>query len=194
MAVTASQLSADDYLATPDARPRHTELIDGTVVVNEPKLPHAYVQTELIYRLRAWIEAGAGRGYVSTPSDVRIDDRNVFAPDVWWVGEHSHPARGQLDLDVVPDLVVEIRSPSTWARDLGTKLPAYEAVGATEAWYVDGEAHTVLVFRRSTPDTTTFDVALELGVGETLRSPMLPGFELPVATLVGVDPLSEHVR
>ncbi len=183
MAVAVRRVRAADYLATSEARPRHTELIDGTVFVNEPKLPHAFAQTELVYRLRRWIEAGARRGYVSTPSDVPIDDHNVYAPDVWWVGEDRRPAPGQLDLDAPPDLIVEIRSPTTWARDLGTKLPAYEAVGVAEAWFVDTESFTVLVFRRSKPDAPTFDIALEVHADGILTSPLLPGFTLPTASL-----------
>ncbi len=183
MAVTTHRMSADDYLATADSRPRHTELIDGTVVVREPKLPHGRAQTKLIHLLYAWIDAGEGRGYVSVPADIVVDDFNVFAPDVWWVGEHRRPAADQLDLGGVPDLVVEIRSPSTWARDLGVKLPAYEAAGVPEAWYVDTEARSVMVFRRSRPDSPTFDVTAEVGAGAELTSPMLDGFALLVGAI-----------
>jgi Uma2 family endonuclease len=38
----------------------------------------------------------------------------------------------------------------------------------------------VLVFRRSRPDAPRFDVSLELGSGDSLTSPLLPGFSLPV--------------
>ncbi len=185
MAVAVGRMSAQDYLATPESRPRHTELIDGTVVVSEPRLPHARVQTELVYRLRLWIDGGEGRGYVSMPSDIVIDETNVFAPDVWWVGEHRRPTLDQLDLEGLPDLVVEIRSPSTWARDLGVKLPRYEAAGVPEAWFVDTEARTVLVFRRSQPDAAEFDVALEVGVEQELTSPLLDGFVLRVGAIFG---------
>lgn len=100
--------------------------------------------------------------------------------DLWWVNEHRAPAASQLDLEGLPDLVVEIRSASTWARDLAVKLPAYEAAGVVEAWYVDIEAHTVLVFRRSGPDARTFEVTTEVGPDEELTSPLLPGFTLAV--------------
>ena len=185
MAVTTDRMGADDYLATADSRPRHTELIDGTVVVSEPKLPHTRAQTELIYRLKSWIEAGEGRGYVSVPNDVVVDDYNVFAPDVWWVGERRRPQPDQLDLVGLPDLVVEIRSLSTWARDLGTKLPAYEGAGVAEAWYVDTEAHTVMVFRRSRTDSPTFDMTAEVRADDELTSPLLEGFALRMGAIFG---------
>jgi len=185
MAIAVERMSASVYLATPESRPRHTELVDGTVVVNEPRMPHAHAQTELIYRLRTWIDAGPGRGYVSTPTDVTVNEWNVFAPDVWWVAEHHRPQPGQLDLEGVPDLVIEIRSPSTWARDLGVKLPAYEAAGVPEAWYVDTDARTVLVFRRSRQGARRFDLPVEVGTADDLTSPMLPGLVLRVGSIFG---------
>lgn len=42
----------------------------------------------------------------------------------------------------------------------------------------------MLVYRRSSPDEPGFDVALELAEPEELRSPLLPGFALPVAEAV----------
>jgi Uma2 family endonuclease len=184
MAVAVERMSATEYLATPESRPgQHTELIDGSVVVTEAKLPHARVQGELIYRLRRWIEEGDARGHVSVPTDIVIDKSNVFAPDVWWVGEHRRPTLDQLYLDGVPDLVIEIRSPSTWIRDLRVKLPRYEAAGVPEAWYVDTDARMVLVFRRSRADVPTFDIALELGVDQELASPLLPDFALRVGQI-----------
>ncbi|MEA2828382.1 MAG: hypothetical protein QOG43_2821 [Actinomycetota bacterium] len=183
MAIAVGRMSAAEYLATPERRPRHTELIDGTVVVNEPKLPHSRVQYQLMHRLGTWIDAGAGRGYVSPPADLVVDETNVFAPDVWWVAESRKPLPDQLDFDGVPDLVVEIRSPSTWIRDLRVKLPRYEAAGVPEAWYVDTEARTVLVFRRSQPAAAGFDVAFELESDQELTSPLLEGFALPVGAI-----------
>ncbi|CAN5826369.1 Uma2 family endonuclease [soil metagenome] len=181
--VVATTMSAAEYLATPEDR--HQELIRGEVVVSEPTLPHGHVQTELLFRVRTWIEEAPGRGYVSTPADIEMDGHNVFAPDLWWVTEDRRPAPAQLLLDGQPDLVVEIRSPSTWIRDLGVKLPAYEASGVAEAWYVDTKARTVLVFRRSDPESPTFDTRFEVSAEETLTSPLLPGFALEVGTIFG---------
>lgn len=185
MAVAVSSMTAAEYLATPESRPEHTELINGTVIVNEPRIPHARVQLKIAYRIERWIEQGERRGYVGLRTDIRINDRNVFAPDVWWVGEDRRPALDQSYLAGQPDLVVEIRSPSTWARDLSVKLPAYEATAVAEAWFVDTVAATVMVFRRSRPDVEAFDVRLEVGSDEQLTSPLLPGFTLALPEVFG---------
>ncbi len=39
------------------------------------------------------------------------------------------------------------------------------------------------MFRRSSPRQGSFDVAIELGRGDILLSPLLPGFELALADL-----------
>jgi Uma2 family endonuclease len=105
---------------------------------------------------------------------------------VWWVSEARKPRRGDLDLDGLPDLVVEVRSPSTWRLDLGPKRARYGESGIAELWLVDTEVEVVTVHRRTAPGTIAYDVALDFGVGDTLASPLLPGFELPVADVFRV--------
>lgn len=179
----ATRMRAGDYLATHHDRPQRSELIDGEVVVTEAKLPHSHVPTQLLVAVEIWIRAGEGRGYASTPNDVLIDEYNVFAPDLWWVAEERRPAPEQLDLECLADVVVEIRSPSRWAHDLAVKLPAYEALGVAEPWYVDTEARSVLVFRRSQAGSPTFDARLEVSEAEVLTSPLLPGFTLDLGSI-----------
>jgi hypothetical protein len=84
-------------------------------------------------------------------ADVRIDEHNVYAPDLLWLSTEHLPA----DLDAyperIPDLCVEIRSHSTWRYDIGAKQRVYEATGLPELWLVDDAAESVLVYRRTTP-------------------------------------------
>ncbi len=48
---------------------------------------------------------------------------------------------------------------------------------------VDTASNTVLVYRRSSPQQLTFDIALELGAGDVLTTPMLDGFALDITAL-----------
>jgi Putative restriction endonuclease len=77
--------------------------------------------------------------------------------------------------DGPPELAVEVRSPGTWALDVGPKLRRYEASGAVEVWLVDTPSSTVLVFRRDGSEPGYAD-AIEVGRGGVLTSPLLPGF------------------
>jgi Uma2 family endonuclease len=174
-------ISADDYLATAATRPRWTELINGEVHVNSPTVRHqeltVYIQTELIL----WMRLGVDRGRSAGQIDMKLNDRMVLAPDVWWAGNPRFGDGGAF-LDGAPDLAVEVRSPSTWRFDTGIKLRAYESAGVHEVWLVDTEANSVIVHRRS-PGSTLFDEALEVRTGDVLTTPLLPGFHVDITTL-----------
>ncbi len=119
--MTATLLSANEYIATGDTRSRWTELISGEVIVNNPTIRHQEVVGHIHFELRNWIRTKPGRGRSPAQIDVRFDHDNVFAPDVLWVSEGRMPVDGT-HLDLVPELVVEVRSPSTWRYDTTIKF------------------------------------------------------------------------
>lgn len=183
---TAQRMTADEFLAlAPDRRWR--ELIDGEVVVNEPPWMHNRRQHGIGFALESWIRGGPARGAAGTPLDVALDERNVFAPDLVWYRDGRVPRLTDLAPYPIPDLAVEIRSPTTWRYDIGVKKASYERHGLAELWLVDTAASVVLVFRRSTPEAPDFDVSEELDTHATLTSPLLPGFALPVSEIFTTD-------
>jgi len=180
----AERMTAADFLALPVPElGRPWNLVDGEVVVNDPAPLHQYVRDDLAGALRDWSRAAPGRGRVISPLDVKLDDRNVFVPDILWYAEGRAPARDAKPPSPMPDLAVEVRSPSTWRFDIGAKRAGYERHGLPELWLCDTAAETLLVFRRSRRDGPSFDVALELGREQRLESPLLPGFALELAEL-----------
>jgi Uma2 family endonuclease len=176
---TATRMTADEYFAMSVEGDRK-QLVDGVIVVNDPTLLHNLAQTRILYALMDWIEAAPGRGLASTPTDVVPDEYNVFGPDVVWLSEGRVPERLDERLKGLPDLAVEVRSPSTWRYDIGKKRAGYERAGLPELWLVDTASRTVLVCRRSAKDAPSFDIELELSEADELTSPQLPGFSLPV--------------
>ncbi len=180
--VMHEHMRAGEFLAIPERDDaRRLELVDGEVVVSEPTMLHNVVQVAFLLALGAWIQESEGRGRVCVPLDVGLDDRNVFVPDVSWYSSIGAPDVNAARPYPVPGLAIEIRSPSTWVYDIGAKRAGYERRGLPELWLVDTSAEQVLVFRRSSAGRQRFDVALELDSGETLRSPLLPGFALALA-------------
>ena len=176
---TATRMTAEQYYAVTEVGDRK-QLVDGRIVVNEPKVIHAVLQARVLFALMEWSQSAEGRGVACLPTDVRIDEHNVFGPDVLWFRQPEVPTGPDGYPDHLPDLCVEVRSDSTWRYDIGAKKRAYEDAGLAELWLVDVSAETLLVYRRSAPNSPTFDVALELARGEQLTSPQLPGFALPL--------------
>jgi len=182
MAQVAQRMTADEYLEVPwDGR--RTQLVEGEVIPVEPRNLHQVVLLDVLAALHAWTSESPARGRVSLPLDVKLDTYNVFGPDLMWYAEGRAPARDDDRPYPLADIAIEVRSPSTWRYDIGAKKAAYERTGLKELWLVDTSADVLLVFRRSSATSTSFDQALELTTEDELTSPLLPGFVLPLSAL-----------
>lgn len=182
MSAIATKITAEQYYELTVEGDRK-QLVEGEIIVNEPKLIHMELMGRLYFALRSWTGEARDRGHAFLPTDVRLDDYNVYGPDLIWFREGRVPEELDAYPERLPDLCVEIRSKSTWRYDVGAKRRVYERSGIPELWLVDDAADSVLVYRRSTTEAAAFDVALELGPGEALTSPQLPGFELSLDEL-----------
>ncbi len=174
----AARVSVAVYLER--EHPRHTELLDGVVVVNKPTLRHQRLCGEIYMTLRDWERTVEGSGTTTLPLDLVLGD-DVLAPDVMWFAQPLPDDSRRAPR--TPELVVEVRSRSTWAHDIGRKRMLYEAHGVLELWLVDTEANSVLRFARSTAGASWFDLEEELGRDQTLGSALLEGFALSLADL-----------
>jgi Uma2 family endonuclease len=178
----AQRITAEEFLASGFDGVR-SELVGGEVIVHEPSLTHQRVLRDIWRLLDVWTLAAPRRGEVTFPIDVLIDEHNVFGPDLLWYAEGRSPARPDEPPYPMPDLAIEVRSPSTWRYDIGAKKSGYERRGLPELWLVDTSADEIIVFRRSARTSPSFDVSLELCRGDTLTSPQLPGFALALDAL-----------
>jgi len=182
MGTATDHITAEQYCLSSREGDR-TQLIDGVIVVNEPRFLHGVVQLRIATALNAWTDGAPGRGRASMPIDVVMSEHDVYGPDVVWFCAERVPTDWEAEHQEIPDIAVEVRSPGTWRFDTGRKRDTYESGGLPELWLVDTQAEVVTAHRRSTPDAATFDVQLVAGAGEQLTSPLLPGFTLDVAKL-----------
>jgi len=180
----AQRMTVTEYLELDDER-WGSNLIDGEVVVSEPLPLHQAILGDLLFAVKLWCRAAPDRGEVIMPIDVALDEYNCFGPDLLWYREGRAPGRTEVRPQPMPDIAVEIRSPSTWRYDIGVKKTRYEEHGLPELWLVDTAADEVIVFRRSQPKVPSFDSSLELARGDALTSPLLPGFALALDELFG---------
>jgi Uma2 family endonuclease len=86
-------------------------------------------------------------------------------------------------LRVVPDLVVEILSPGTAARDRGAKKAAYEASGVLEYWLVDRSAREIVRFVRAAQGDGAFGDGRAFREDESMESEVLSGIGFPVSVV-----------
>jgi Uma2 family endonuclease len=164
-------LSWDDFVELPEELLRVAELHDGEVVLIATGSPsHQRAIMRIAYALETWVRSPFGSGECFAEATARIDARNGYEPDAVWY------ATVITDWTQVPDLAVEVLSPSTRLFDERVKVGRYLAAGVREVWLVDTDAHTI----RITDGAGGPSVA---GVTDTLTSSLLPGFALDLATL-----------
>jgi Uma2 family endonuclease len=176
-------LSWDEFLALPDEL-RNASLVDGEVIVNPPNAQHELVVYNLRSAFTAWTRAGSDRGQSSTQQPVKIGDQRGYQPDVsWFPEEHCTPDGQDLRFTGLPGIVVEILSPSTRAFDFIRKRHDYEVVGIPEVWFIEPsfDRYSVIVCQRPKDEGPFVDV--ELSIDDHITSPLLDGFDLPVADL-----------
>jgi Uma2 family endonuclease len=170
------RLTSDEYLALPDDGFRY-ELIDGVVVMSPtPKPDHQDAVAAIEFQIRLFLrEHPIGRLYEDI--DVRFDAQTLYAPDLLFIAAGRLPRR-PTRIDVVPDLIVEVISPSSERRDLTTKMADYQRCGVKEYWVIDAARHSMRFFRLQRGKLTAVRVS-----GTRFRSRAIPGFVLNLAEL-----------
>ena len=165
----------EDYRTTPEDK--RYELLDGDLLMTPaPNLKHQQVLLRLGSRLGPFIEERALGELFVAPCDVVLSDHDVVQPDLLFVSrERERLLSGGDAVRGAPDLVVEILSPATAGRDRGYKHALYARHGVAEYWLVDPMDETIAVHRLQDDAPA---VARTFGRGQTLRSPLLAGFEL----------------
>jgi Uma2 family endonuclease len=172
----------EDYLEFPDDGRRH-ELIDGEhFVTPAPVRRHQKLSMRLGSAIETWLrEHPVGEVYAA-PLDVILSDVDVVEPDLLFVSKERADILGKW-VHGAPDLVIEILSPSTRRADEVAKRRLYERAGVREYWIVDGEIEVVKIYRRQADGTFPRVLELSREEGDSLATPLLPGFSLLLAEL-----------
>jgi Uma2 family endonuclease len=182
--LTAMRWTLADLVLFPDDNRRY-EIIDGALHISgPPRCEHSWAADGCVAALHVW-DPNQQRGFASSRLQVIFTQSDAVIPDVVWVSRERFPlvwSQEDGHLHAAPDLVIEVLSPGTknQQRDRDTKLKLYSVWGVAEYWIVDWQAERVMVYRRQ---DARLQLAATLQPGDSLTSPMLPGFALPVARL-----------
>lgn len=164
-----------------DVTPEHKwEFIQGEVVMHSPALNRHLLATQRLFRLMDTFAVTRQLGQVRTEEAMTSFSRNDYEPDIMFFGPAKaaliHPDTLHFP---VPDLAVEVLSPSTEKRDRGVKFQDYALHGVAEYWIVDPVAETVESHRLQR-DAYPPAPAQRDGL---LGSEVIPGFEVPLRAI-----------
>ena len=132
------------YAAIPFDGKRH-EILDGDHFVNPaPNLYHQEISRRIQFQLYTQIELQELGVVINAPVDVQLSERNIVQPDLVVITKQRRHIMTPIKVKGIPDLLVEILSPSNPDHDLVTKRRVYEACQVPEYWIVYPEEHRVL--------------------------------------------------
>ena len=179
MAVGSALLTADEYAVSPD-RGEHSELVRGEIVnMNLPYPRHGMICSNVSFVLRTYLLTNDLGRIVGNDGGV-ITARNpdtVRGPDVAFYSYDRVP-KGKVPwkyLDVAPELVFEVRSPSDRWSKLLEKVTEYLKIGVQTVCVLDESRETCTMYTVDQPEVT-------LGATDQLViANLLPGFAVQVA-------------
>lgn len=143
---SATKLTYDEYVMFPADGSRH-EIIDGRHYMNPAPNPrHQHVSRYIHHQLFEQIELNGLGSVIYSPIDLQLSEWDVVQPDLVIVLAANHiitPTK----IEGIPDLVIEVLSPSNRGHDLRLKLQLYQQAGIPEYWIVDPEDQSVMQYR-----------------------------------------------
>ena len=126
---------------TPDIK---AEFIDGEVIVHSPvRSRHNVVLQNIVLLLSIYIRK-KDLGYIGVEKIMCRFPRNDYEPDLCFFNKPtSEKITDEQTIFPVPQLIVEVLSPSTENRDRGVKFKDYQANGVQEYWIVDADTNVL---------------------------------------------------
>ncbi len=185
MSTKAKGLTYEAYLALPETKQRY-EIVDGVLLLPPAPTPdHQWIAQEIFISLRSFVNERDLGVVLMAPVDLLIqrEPLRTRQPDILYLSAERTGIRGRAQLrglpflEIPPDLVVEVLSPSNTRRDIESKLEDYRRIGVRECWLVSPEAETIEVLHLSAQEAAAASI---FGIDGTLRSEVLGDFTLYV--------------
>lgn len=171
--------SVEDVVEIERRENRLFELVDGVLVEKVMGHAESRIATALILALGKYLEQNDLGALSGEGGMFRFPENLVRIPDVAFADwrRFSDEDLEEAVPQIVPDLAVEVLSEGNTKGEMSRKLDEYFEAGVKLVWFVDPKSKTVTVYTSSTrskviPSSGTLD-----------GGKVLPGFELPVATL-----------
>jgi Uma2 family endonuclease len=159
------------------------ELLGGRIIMTPPaRIGHSVVAARIVFALGRYARMTGGL-VLESSAGFDLPSGDTLQPDVSFISAARRTNEMMTKptgfIDVVPDLVIEVLSPSTARRDRIEKKKIYERCGVDEYWLVDPRRCEVTIFAR---DGEGFGAARVFGAG-FLISRVVAGLELSIEEL-----------
>jgi Uma2 family endonuclease len=171
----------EDWLHFPEDGWKY-EIIDGVLYMTPPPaVGHQRSSISLSSRMYAYVMDHELGEVLTAPCGVHLPNQPVpVEPDILFIHKQRLHIVGEKVVEGVPDLIVEILSPSSIGYDRETKFEVYQKAGVPEYWLVDYQKRVIEVFILVDGIYTLLG---QYKMGDQLTSKQLPGFEIAIDTI-----------
>jgi len=133
--------TVEDYLQLEEGL--LAQLINGELIMSPaPSTDHQRIIREIGFILYGKLSGEV----LMSPIDLYVNKANVLQPDLVYISEDRANIITDRGIEGVPDLIVEVISPSNAFIDRNTKRIKYLELGVTEYWIVDPANQTLEVY------------------------------------------------
>jgi Uma2 family endonuclease len=159
------------------------ELINGEIMHrNYPSLAHQNAAANLHFLLSFYIrQKNLGKLYFA-PFGVILDALNALQPDLIFVSAQNQSIVQEEGIFGVPDLLIEIISPSSLKMDRFDKFEVYANSGVPEYWLIDTNNQSVEIYENIAQKFKIFSVTALSG---KVISKLFPDLLLEVSEIFG---------
>jgi Uma2 family endonuclease len=160
------------------------EIIDGEQIVTPaPNWQHQDISEKLEFLMEQYIRQKQSGKLFHAPVDVVLAESTVVQPDILFISQQNLYILQKEHSGImgVPDLVIEIVSPSSFYYDVHEKKDLYERFHIPEYWIIEPGSKTIEVL--TLEDSKYKLYSLAAGKGQA-RSKVLDGFAVNVAEII----------
>ena len=171
---------AEDIWAMPEDGKIY-EVIDGELYMTPPpSFWHQLAVRTLVAFIDAYIRPRKLGVVLPAPTGVVLDADNGVEPDVVYLSADRMHLISDRGIEGAPDMVTEVLSPSTQARDRTIKMRRYAAAGVPHFWIANPVLRTLEAYRLGAEG---YELTGTYGPASTFRPELFPGLEIPIDEL-----------
>ena len=123
------------------------EIIDGHMIRKTAPAPlHQRISRKLLLALDKHISETKSGELFQSPIDVYLDEYNKPQPDLIFISKEKSGMITHDGIMGIPDLIVEIISPTSIIRDRIEKKNLYEKMAVQEYWLVDPQYEAIEIY------------------------------------------------
>ena len=165
----------EDLLNMPEDGMKH-ELVNGEIVVSPAGWKHSEITIKIGHILATFLEGHPIGKIGGSDLGVWLSNGNLRSPDVTFVRNEKLPKEEDQHkfAEFVPDLAVEVLSPSDRPGFVSEKIREFLANGVPIVWLVDPAQKTVIEYR------SLSEIKRYCGDDVISAEPVLPGFTCPI--------------